>query len=31
VISLKQAAVVIGMVVPWAWLVVLDRLLRRRR
>jgi hypothetical protein len=30
-ISLRQAAVIAGMVVPWIWLVVLDSVLRRKR
>jgi hypothetical protein len=31
VISLKQIAIAAGMLAPWALLVVLDRMLRRRR
>jgi len=31
VIPLKQIAIVAGMLAPWALLVVLDRMLRRRR
>jgi len=31
VISIRQIAIVVGMLAPWALLVVLDRMLRRRR
>jgi len=31
VIPLRQIAVIAGMLAPWALLVVLDRMLRRRR